>query len=93
MAKWCAFAVEASSESQLHLLARQEAAAKAVVEQTELVPGEHEISAAKRLLAKAEVKDKVVSEDASFAQQELARTSVAKGGDYGWKLRANQGGL
>ena len=64
-----------------------------MVDQTELWPGENEISAAKRLLDRAEVKGKVVSGDAIFAQQELSRTIVEKGGEYLWKLRANQGGL
>jgi predicted transposase YbfD/YdcC len=85
--------VEAASQSQLHLLALPEAATHAVVEQTELLPGENEISAAKRLLGAAALTDKIVSGDAIFAQQELARTIVEKGGDYLWKLRANQGGL
>lgn len=58
-----------------------------------ILPGENEISAAQRLLAQAEVKHKVVSGDAIFAQQLLSRTVVEKGGDYLWKLRANQGGL
>ena len=81
------------AENQLHLLALPEGATNAVVDQTELWPGENEISAAKRLLDRAEVKGKVVSGDAIFAQQELARQIVEKGGEYLWKLRANQGGL
>lgn len=85
--------VAGESLCQLHLLALQEAATNAVVEQTELLPGENEITAAKRLLAQAELTNKLVSGDAIFAQQELARTVVEKGGDYLWKLRANQGGL
>lgn len=85
--------VEAESERQLHLLALQAAAPNAVVEQTELLPGENEISAAKRLVEKASVRNKLISGDAIFAQQELSRRIVEKGGDYLWKLRANQGGL
>jgi predicted transposase YbfD/YdcC len=81
------------TQQPLHLLALQAATSNAVVAQTELASGENEISAAKRLLAGAELTDKVVSGDAIFAQQELARTIVEKGGDYLWKLRANQGGL
>jgi predicted transposase YbfD/YdcC len=80
-------------QRQLHLLALQQADTNAVVEQTELQPGENEISAAKRLLEQAELSHKIVSGDAIFAQQELATTIVEKGGDYLWKLRANQGGL
>ncbi len=85
--------VAAESERQLHLLALQEAASNAVIEQTALQPGENEISAAQRLLAQAPVKNKVISGDAIFAQQGLSRTIVERGGDYLWKLRANQGGL
>lgn len=77
----------------LHLLALQEAATQAVVAQTALLPGENEISAAKRLLGAAELTGKVVSGDAIFAQQELSRLVVERGGEYLWKLRANQGRL
>jgi len=85
--------VEAESEQPLHLLALQEATTNAVVEQTELLPGENEISAARRLVERVPVKDKLISGDAIFAQQELSRRIVEGGGDYLWKLRANQGGL
>lgn len=85
--------VDQASQCQLHLLALQEATTNAVVEQTELLPGENEISAAKRLLAQADVTNKLISGDAIFAQQDLSTTIVEKGGDYLWKLRANQGGL
>lgn len=85
--------IDPARQGQLHLLALQEAATNAVVAQTELLVGENEISAAKRLLAQADVSHKLVSGDAIFAQQDLARTIVEKGGDYLWKLRANQGGL
>jgi predicted transposase YbfD/YdcC len=76
---------------QLHLLALQESATNAVVAQTELLDGENEISAAHRLLEAAPLEAKIVTGDAIFAQQELARKVVEKGGDYLWKLRANQG--
>lgn len=85
--------VEAASGSQLHLLALQEAATNTVVEQTAFAPGENEISAAKRLVEKAPVQNKLLSGDAIFAQQELSRRIVERGGDYLWKLRAHQGGL
>jgi predicted transposase YbfD/YdcC len=83
--------IDKESNNRLHLLALQESAANLVIEQTALEVGENEISAAKRLLAKADLATKIVSGDAIFAQQELAKTVVEKGGEYLWKLRANQG--
>lgn len=75
---------------QLHLLALQESGTNAVVAQTALRAGENEISAAHRLLEQTPLEEKIVSGDAIFAQQALARQVVEKGGDYRWKLRANQ---
>ncbi|MBA4185813.1 MAG: ISAs1 family transposase [Acidobacteria bacterium] len=83
--------VSEETQRQLHLLALQESQTNAVVEQTALAPGENEISAAKRLLEKADLGNKIVSGDAIFAQTELSRQVVEKGGEYLWKLRANQG--
>jgi predicted transposase YbfD/YdcC len=77
--------------SQLHLLALQAAETNLTVEQTALFEGENEISAAKRILKKADLEKKIVSGDAIFAQTELSQTVVEKGGEYLWKLRANQG--
>jgi predicted transposase YbfD/YdcC len=79
------------TSKRLYLLALQESATNAVVEQVELESGENEISAAKRLLAKTPLENKIVSGDALFAQKELAAQVVEKGGEYLWKLRANQG--
>ena len=76
---------------QLYLLALQETAANLVIEQTELTDGENEISAGKRLLEKTDLENKIISGDAIFAQLELSRKVVERGGDYLWKLRANQG--
>lgn len=78
---------------QLHLLALQEAEENLTVAQTALEEHENEISAAKRLLEEAHLDNKIVSGDAIFAQKELATKVVEKGGDYLWKLRANQGGI
>ena len=83
--------VENLTGQQLHLLALQSAEANAVIEQTALQIGENEISGAKRLLAKVDLTDKIVSGDAIFAQREVSRTVIEKGGEYLWKLRANQG--
>jgi predicted transposase YbfD/YdcC len=76
---------------QLHLLALQEQETNAVIEQTEVRTGENEISAAKRLFEQAELSNKVISGDAIFAQKDLSEKVVLGGGEYLWKLRANQG--
>jgi len=76
---------------QLHLLALQASETNSVVEQTELLEGENEISGARRLLEKADLKNRIVSGDAIFAQKDLSQKVVEKGGEYLWKLRANQG--
>jgi predicted transposase YbfD/YdcC len=79
------------TDNQLHLLALQESEKNLVIEQIALGGGENEISAGKRLLGKVELADKIISGDAIFAQQELSKIVVEKGGEYLWKLRANQG--
>lgn len=81
------------TDNRLHLLALQESESNLVVEQTALATGENEISAAKRLLEKADLANKIISGDAIFAQQELSKTVIEKGGEYLWKLRANQGNI
>jgi len=85
--------IDQETDRRLHLLALQEAEENLTIEQTALAAGENEISAAKRLLEKAELKNKIVSGDAIFAQKELSRKVVEKGGEYLWKLRANQGSI
>ena len=79
------------TEKQLHLLALQESEVNLTVAQTALQAGENEISAGKRLLEKVDLSGKIVSGDAIFANKELSQTVVANGGEYLWKLRANQG--
>ncbi len=77
----------------LRLLAVQHTTENAVVSQTAIAATENEISAAKRLLKKAEIVGKIVTGDAIFAQRELSRQVVHGGGDYLWKVKANQVGL
>ena len=76
--------------SGLQLLALQQAPKNAVVSQTALSATENEISAAKRLLPKVEITGKIITGDAIFAQRELSRQVVNQGGDYLWKVKANQ---
>lgn len=85
--------VDKETDKQLHLLALQEAETNLVIEQMPLQVGENEISCAKRLLKKVNLQEKIVSGDAIFAQRELSKTIVESGGEYLWKLRANQGGI
>lgn len=85
--------VRSEDDKQLHLLALQESRVNLVVEQTALLEGENEISAGKRLLAQANLSGKIISGDAIFAQKELSETVIEKGGEYLWKLRANQGNI
>ncbi len=77
--------------NQLHLLALAESRKSLTVEQTALEAGENEISAGKRLLQCAGLENKIISGDAIFAQRELSQIVVEGGGEYLWKLRANQG--
>jgi len=85
--------ISKETDNQLHLLALQESAANLVIEQTQLLAGENEISGAKRLLERVALKNKIISGDAIFAQTELSKTVIEKGGEYVWKLRANQGNI
>ncbi len=78
------------TDKQLHLLALAESEKNLTVEQTALEEGENEISAGKRLLEKVTLANKIISGDAIFAQKELSQKVVEKGGQYLWKLRANQ---
>lgn len=77
--------------NQLHLLALAESRKSLTVEQTALEVGENEISAGKRLLQCAKLENKIISGDAIFAQKQLSQIVVEGGGEYLWKLRANQG--
>lgn len=43
------------------------------------------------MLGKVSLTNKIVSGDAIFAQRDVSRTVIEKGGEYLWKLRSNQG--
>lgn len=81
------------TDQQLHLLALAESDKSLTIKQTAVKSGENEISAGKRLLGEVELSNKIVSGDAIFAQKELSETVVAGGGEYLWKVRANQGSI
>ncbi len=76
-----------------HLLAAYLPAEGWVLYQVEVVNKENEISAAPRVLKSLDLRDKVVTGDAMFAQRELSRQIVDAGGDYLWTVKDNQSTL
>jgi predicted transposase YbfD/YdcC len=83
-----------SGQSQgVHLLALQASASNTVVAQTQVAEKENEISAAPGLLRSVDLRGKVVTGDAIFAQRDLSRQIVRAGGDYLWLVKDNQPSL
>ena len=76
-----------------HLLAAYLPAEGWVLYQVEVANKENEISAAPRILKALDLRDKVVTGDAMFAQRELSRQIVEAGGDYVWTVKDNQSAL
>lgn len=76
-----------------HLLAAYLPAEGWVLYQVEVANKENEISAAPRILKALDLRDKVVTGDAMFAQRELSRQIVEAGGDYVWTVKDNQSTL
>ena len=76
-----------------HLLAAYLPAEGWVLYQVEVVNKENEISAAPRVLNRLDLRGKVVTGDAMFAQRELSRQIVEAGGDYVWTVKDNQSTL
>lgn len=64
-----------------------------VILQVEVEGKENEISAAPRVLNCLNLRDKVVTGDAMFAQRELSVQIVEAGGDYVWTVKDNQAAL
>lgn len=73
-----------------HLLAAYLPAEGWVLYQVEVVNKENEISAAPRVLNCLDLRGKVVTGDAMFAQRDLSRQIVEAGGDYVWTVKDNQ---
>jgi predicted transposase YbfD/YdcC len=61
-----------------------------VLFQVQVARRENEISAALQLLKTIDLRGKIVSGDAMFAQPELSRTLVEAGGEYLWTVKTNQ---
>lgn len=73
-----------------HLLAAYLPDAGIVLMQMEVGRKENEIVAAPRLLKSVDLRGKIVTGDAMFAQRELSRQVVEAGGDYVWSVKENQ---
>jgi predicted transposase YbfD/YdcC len=76
-----------------HLLAAYLPAEGWVLFQVEVMNTENEISAAPRVLKSLDLRGKVVTGDAMFAQRELSLHIVELGGDYLWTVKDNQSTL
>ncbi len=76
-----------------HLLAAYLPAEGWVLCQVEVDRKENELTAAPRLLKCLDLRDKVVTGDAMFAQHELSVQIVEAGGDYVWTVKDNQAAL
>jgi predicted transposase YbfD/YdcC len=85
--------IPAGQRQGLHLLAAYLPDAGIVLMQMEVGAKENEISAAPRLLKSIDLKGKIVTGDAMFAQRELSRQVRQAGGDYVWTVKDNQAGL
>lgn len=64
-----------------------------VLWQLQVAPKDNEISAAPYLLNTLDLRGKIVSGDALFAQRDLSRRIVEAGGEYLWTVKANQAEL
>lgn len=85
--------IPAGQTQGLHLLAAYLPDAGVVLMQMEVGSKENEIVTAPRLLKSVDLRGKIITGDAMFAQRELSRQVVASGGDYVWSVKENQRGL
>ena len=76
-----------------HLLAAYLPAEGWVIFQVEVDGKENEISAAPRVLKQLDLRGKIVTGDAMFAQRELSLHIIEAGGDYVWTVKDNQATL
>lgn len=77
----------------VHLLAAYLPEEGVVLLQIEVGQKENEIVAAPKLLRQLDLKGRIVSGDAMFAQREISVTVLAQGGDYLWFVKDNQPAL
>jgi predicted transposase YbfD/YdcC len=82
--------ISAGQTQGRHLLAAYLPAEGWVVCQVEVARWENEIRAAPRVLKCLDLRGKIVTGDAMFAQRELSIQIGAAGGDYVWTVKENQ---
>jgi predicted transposase YbfD/YdcC len=85
--------IPAGRNQGLHLLAAYLPDEGIVLWQMAVGSKENEIVAAPRLLKSIDLKGKVLTGDAMFAQRDLSRQVVESGGDYVWTVKDNQPSL
>jgi hypothetical protein len=85
--------IPAGKAKGLHLLAAYLPDEGIVLWQMEVGSKENEIVRAPRLLKCIDLKGKVITGDAMFAQRELSRQVTEAGGDYLWTVKDNQASL
>jgi predicted transposase YbfD/YdcC len=85
--------IPAGKTQGVHLLAAFLPQQGIVLVQVEVGCKENEIVAAPRVLKSVDLKGKVVTGDAMFAQRELSRQVVEAGGEYVWTVKDNQSSL
>ncbi len=74
----------------VHLLAAYLPDEGVVLLQVEVEKKENEIVAAPKLLSQLDLKGRIVSGDAMFAQRDISVQILAQGGDYIWQVKGNQ---
>ncbi len=82
--------LESGQTRGVHLLAVYAVGAGVVLKQVDVLAKENEISAAPKVLADVDLKDKVVTGDAMFTQRDLSAQIVTAGGHYVWTVKDNQ---
>jgi predicted transposase YbfD/YdcC len=85
--------ISAGQTQGRHLLAAYLPAEGWVLFQVEVASKENEISAAPRVLKSLDLRGKVVTGDAIFAQRDLSLQIVEAGGEYVWTVKENQSAL
>jgi len=82
--------IPAGQTNGLHLLAAYLPDAGIVLMQMEVGRKENEIVAAPRLLKAVDLRGKIVTGDAMFAQRQLSKQVVKAGGHFVWSIKDNQ---
>lgn len=82
--------ISAEHPNGVYLLAVYQPGAGVVLLQVLIPAGGGEVTSAPGLLKMLDLRGKIVTGDAEFAQRDLSLRVVAGGGDYVWKVKGNQ---